>query len=162
MFGFFKKKSEPFQVSAPTQGELINISEVSDKVFASKMMGDGFATKPKIVDGLFTIVAPVSGEIVSLPASKHAVGIHTDNGIDVLVHIGIDTVSLNGKGFESFVKEGEKVQHGDKLIQVDNNVLAEHKLDNTVMVIFTDGYDKKIDLDNKYNSQVSSNQKLLS
>lgn len=160
MFGFFKKK-EPFKVVAPAKGKLINLEKVSDPVFAQKMMGDGFAIKPKEANGEISIVAPVSGKIVSLPNTKHAFGIHTDDGIDVLVHIGVDTVNLKGKGFTSFSEQGKKVKRGEKIIQVDSKILQENKIDDTIMTIFTDGYDKEILLTKPYGNEVSENEELI-
>lgn len=160
MLGFLKRlRAEPFEVVAPTNGTLIDLSKVSDPVFAQKMMGDGFAIKP---EGEHVIIsAPVSGEIVSLPNSLHAVGIHTDNGIDVLVHVGIDTVNLKGKGFTAFAKQGDKVKHGDRLLEVDERILKENNLDNTVMVILTAGYDKPVKPEVSYDKKVTTDQKLL-
>lgn len=160
MFGFFKKK-KAFTVTSPTRGKLIELSKVKDPVFAQKMMGDGFAIGPDTSAGVIIVEAPVSGKIVSLPTSKHAFGIHTDNGVDVLVHIGIDSVNLKGKGFESFVQEEDKVKQGQKIIQLDPQILKENKIDDTIMVIFTSGYDKAISLNEAYGTEVSSDEKLI-
>lgn len=160
MFGFFKKKNT-FTVIAPTKGKLVELSKVKDRVFAQKMMGDGFAISPDTSTGLITVKAPVSGKIISLPSSKHAFGIHTEDGIDVLVHIGIDTVNLGGKGFESFAQEGDKIKQGQKVVQLDPRVLAESKIDDTIMVIFTSGYEKAIRLADRYGTEVSFSEKLI-
>lgn len=160
MLGFLKRlRAEPFEVDAPTNGTLIELSKVSDPVFAQKMMGDGFAIKPQ--GDQVVISAPVSGEIVSLPNTLHAVGIHTDNGVDVLVHVGIDTVDLKGKGFMAFAKQGDKVKRGAKLLEVNEQVLKDNKLDNTIMVILTAGYDKPIEPEVGYDKEVTTGQKLL-
>lgn len=165
MFGLLKKlkkqEVEPFMVTAPTTGKVIDLSKVNDPVFAQKMMGDGFAIKPDTSSGKIIVSAPVSGKIVSLPETKHAVGIHTADGVDVLVHIGIDTVNLKGEGFSTTIKEGDDVKHGDKLIEVDPQILEDNKLDNTIMVIFTGGLDKPVKLDVDFESKVSPNQKLM-
>lgn len=165
MFGFLKKlkqqEVEPFMVVAPAKGILVNLAQVNDPVFAQKMMGDGFAVKPDISNGKFAVYAPVSGKVVSLPNTKHAVGIHTSDGIDVLVHIGIDTVNLKGKGFSTSIKEGDEVKHGDKVMEVNSQILEDNKLDNTIMVIFTGGLDKPVKLNTEYDSKISPDQKLM-
>lgn len=93
MFNFFKKsKSKGNEVKAPIKGNLIPLSEVSDDVFSQKMLGDGFAVKPTGQE----VVAPVSGTITTLFPTKHAIGIKTAEGLEVLIHLGIDTVELKG------------------------------------------------------------------
>lgn len=156
----FRKKHQDFLISAPVGGKLIKLEEVNDEVFSSKMMGDGFAIVPSA--GTNIVVAPVDGEIVSLPDSKHAVGITTQNGIDVLVHVGIDTVELKGEGFSTFVKAGQKVKRGNKLLSFDNNFMQNQGIDTTVMTIITGGYDKKVELTVRYQSEVSIDEVLIS
>jgi sugar PTS system EIIA component len=162
MFGFFKRHSavtaietEEFEVMAPIAGTLINLEKVNDPVFAQKMMGDGFAVIPDA--GVDTITAPVSGSIKMLPSSKHAVGLVTPNGIEVLVHVGLNTVELNGNGFKAYVKEGDQVSRGDRLIKFDPEIMREKGLDMTTMVIFTAGYDKTVvpllDFDSKVDQE---------
>ena len=119
MFGFFKKKSEAKPVLT---GELF---EVKDDVFSSCMLGKGIAIHP--TDGV--VVAPVNGEIsVTMEGTNHAVGIRIAEGFDLLIHIGLDTVSLNGEGFTSHISMGQKVKAGDKLITFDK-ALVESKYD---------------------------------
>lgn len=156
----FRKKNQDFLISAPVGGKLIKLEEVNDEVFSSKMMGDGFAILP--APGTNLVVAPVDGEIVSLPNSHHAVGITTREGIDVLVHVGIDTVELKGKGFSSFVKAGQKVKRGNNLLSFDNDFMQNQGIDTTVMTIITGGYDKKVDLTARYQSKVSVDEVLIS
>lgn len=155
----FRKKNQDFLVSAPVGGKLIKLDEVNDEVFSSKMMGDGFAILPG--SGTNVVVAPVDGEIVSLPDSHHAVGITTRNGVDVLVHVGIDTVELKGEGFSSFVKTGQKVKRGNRLLSFDNDFMKNHGIDTTVMTIITGGYDKKVELTARYQSDVSIDEILI-
>ena len=95
-----------------------------------------------------------------MPSTKHAIGLKGSDGKEILIHIGIDTVGLNGKGFKTFVKQGERVKQGSKLISFDNDVLAKNKLDNTVMVILLKGYDE-IQLDVQYNSIIKRKIKLM-
>jgi len=102
-------------LNSPLTGVTKDLSEAPDEVFASKMMGDGVVVIP--TDG--TVVAPADGEISFVFPSKHAVGLTTTDGIELLIHIGIDTVKLDGKGFEAFVKDGDKVKMGDKLLSFD-------------------------------------------
>lgn len=156
MFGIFKKKANS-GVIAPVSGVLIKLEDVNDPVFSQKLMGDGFAIKPS--DGL--IVAPIGGKIVSLPDSKHAVGIKNNDGLEILVHIGIDTVNLNGTGFRTFAKEGQEVKQGQKLVEVDLNLLKERQIDSTVMTMFTAGYDKEIKPTVSYGSSVTSGNQVI-
>lgn len=148
MFGF-KKKAEPakkrFQVLAPANGRLIDLGQVNDQVFSTRMMGEGFALVPS--DG--TITAPVSGTAVSVFPTGHAFGIHTDSGIDVLVHIGLDTVNLQGKGFNVHVKQGQRVNAGEVMVEFNPEILKQNNLDPTTMVIFTEGFPSKIQVDAK-------------
>jgi len=111
----------PEDILAPLTGKVIRIEDVPDKVFAEKMMGEGFAIEP-----LGNIVsAPVTGEITSLFTTKHAIGITSDNGLEILIHVGMDTVSLNGEGFTPYVKQGDRVKIGDKLLSVDFDIIRE-------------------------------------
>ncbi|WP_153463175.1 MULTISPECIES: N-acetylglucosamine-specific PTS transporter subunit IIBC [Sediminibacillus] len=118
---------------APASGKMIDITEVPDEVFSQKMMGEGFAIEPD--EGLF--VAPVDGEIINVFPTNHAVGIKAESGHEVLVHVGLDTVQLGGKGFEVFVKEGQQVKKGDKLLQVDLAFIKENAASTISPVIFT-------------------------
>ncbi|KRN28790.1 pts, eiia [Lactobacillus selangorensis] len=161
MFGF-KKKQKPaaFVVVAPITGEAIPLDEVNDKVFSTKMMGDGFAVKP--ADGATQVVAPISGTIVALPSSQHAVGIKANvHGISVLVHIGLDTVQLKGKGFTPHVAIDQEVTAGDPVIDFDPQVMADAGLEMTTMVIFTDGYQDAIDIGSKKHTAVTAGQPIL-
>lgn len=122
------------KVYSPIEGEIIPISEVNDPVFASKMMGEGFAVLPSTE----TIKAPVSGMVKMIAPTKHAVGIVADNGMELLLHLGIDTVELNGAPFDLKIKVGEKVQQGQAIGTVNLKMIAENGKDATVMVIITD------------------------
>jgi len=99
----------------PLDGEIMNISNVPDQVFSQKIMGDGFAIEP--VNG--QVVSPVDGTVISLPDSKHAVAILADNGLELIVHFGMDTVNLQGEGFTAVVKQGDKVKAGQLMLTVD-------------------------------------------
>lgn len=114
MFGFGKKKNGSVLVAAAS-GTVINVDALTDEVFSKKILGDGYAVKP--VNG--TIVSPADGKIIDVQDSHHAYGIQTNDGLELLVHIGIDTVSLNGEGFTPCVKNGDKVKAGQALCEVD-------------------------------------------
>lgn len=139
---FSKKKTD--YINAPISGKCMDISEVNDAVFSQKMMGDGIAIKP--VNNV--VAAPCNGIVTMIFPTKHAFGITLKNGVEVLVHIGIDTVNLNGAGFTCYVKKGQKVSQGDKIIWFDESYLDRNDLDMTTMVILTDTKDK---LYKKYN-----------
>ncbi|GMS53029.1 PTS glucose transporter subunit IIA [Enterococcus raffinosus] len=134
--GLFNKKSI---VYAPVNGSVKSIEKVKDEMFSTKALGDGFAVEP--VDG--TIVAPIDGTVMSIFPTKHAISLKTKQGLEVLVHIGIDTVELNGSGFTIKVEEGEKVTAETVLAEVDFNFLESKGKDTDVMVIFTN-LDKKV------------------
>lgn len=116
-------------------GRYKDISEVSDKVFASKALGNGIAVDPKDDEG--DVVAPVSGEITVVFPTEHAYGIKTPEGIEVLIHIGVDTVNLEGKGFHSYVKVGDIVDIGDPLVHVNFKKIVEEGFDPVIMIIIT-------------------------
>ncbi len=135
MFGFFKKKSEPKELKAMVNGEVISVTEVKDDVFSSCMLGKGIAIHP--TDGV--VVAPVDGEIsVTMEGTNHAVGIRIAEGFDLLIHIGLDTVSLNGEGFTSHISMGQKVKAGDKLITFDKALVESKGLCADVILIALD------------------------
>jgi glucose PTS system EIICBA or EIICB component len=118
---------------SPLKGELKSITEVPDQVFAGKMMGDGFAIIP--VEG--TIVSPVNGKIVNLFPTKHAIGILSDTGREILIHVGIDTVNLKGQGFETLVAENDIVEQGQPLLKVDLDYIKEHATSTITPIVFT-------------------------
>jgi glucose-specific phosphotransferase system IIA component len=109
------KDSNAEVIYSPMKGRILPLSEVPDAIFAEKMIGDGVAIEPE--DNL--IVSPVDGEIVTIFDTKHALALRTKSGVELLLHIGIDTVELGGEGFTAFVKEGQRVKTGDKLMEVD-------------------------------------------
>ena len=150
MFGFFKKKkqNEPLNFVTPVNGKVIELSEVPDPVFAQKMAGDGVAidTTGDI------IVAPCDGELSLIFKTKHAFAMTLDNGIEILVHIGIETVSLKGKGFKQLVEQGTKVKAGTPIIKIDRNFIKSKGLSLITPVLITNpdrvkSIDKKINMD---------------
>ncbi|WP_288225889.1 PTS transporter subunit IIBCA [uncultured Enterococcus sp.] len=145
------KKSEPTEkvaktqgsvknvkVYSPIEGEIIPITEVNDQVFASKMMGEGFAVLPNKE----TIKAPISGTVKMIAPTKHAIGFVTEDGMELLLHLGIDTVELKGAPFTLTIKEGERVEQGQAIGSINLKMIAEHGKDATVMVIITDSKEK--------------------
>lgn len=123
------------EFAAPANGELIPIERVQDEVFSQKMMGEGFAVIPENGD----IASPVSGTIVSVFPTKHAIGIKTEDEIEVLLHMGIDTVDLGGEAFNIKVREGEKVKAGKVVAVADLAKIQEAGKMTTMIVVFTNG-----------------------
>ena len=123
------------EVYSVADGQVIALEQVKDPVFAQKMMGDGFAVEP--ANG--NIVSPVSGSVSSIFPTKHALGIVTEPGLEVLVHIGLDTVSLEGKPFTVHVAEGQKVAAGDLLVTADLDAIRAAGRETSTVVVFTNG-----------------------
>ena len=122
-------------VYSVADGQVIALEQVKDPVFAQKMMGDGFAVEP--ANG--NIVSPVTGTVSSIFPTKHALGLVTDSGLEVLVHIGLDTVSLEGKPFTVHVAEGQKVAAGDLLVTADLDAIRAAGRETSTVVVFTNG-----------------------
>ena len=118
---------------APVTGQAVNISDVHDPMFSEKAMGEGFGVIPTNQD----VVAPVSGKIMLVASTKHAVGFSTDDGLEVLVHMGVDTVELNGAPFKLFVKEGDSVKAGDKIATMDIDAVKKAGKVTDVIVAIT-------------------------
>lgn len=124
------------EIFAPMNGKLLDITQVPDITFAEKLIGDGIAIEP--TDG--NVYAPISGTIVNVFPTKHAIGIKSDSGIELLLHVGIDTVKMKGEGFESFIEEGQRIERGEQLLAVDLDLVAEKaKSTITVLVITNPG-----------------------
>lgn len=129
---FFQKKNHALLSVA--NGVCIPLAEVEDEAFSSGMLGVGVAVEPR--DG--TVYCPVSGRIVDVAKTAHAYSIVTEEGVDLLIHIGIDTVSLGGKGFLPMVSVGDEVKAGEVLARVDLNILRGGNYPCTIVVLFTD------------------------
>lgn len=125
------------KLRSPIVGEVVALSEVNDPVFSSGVMGQGIALKPS--KGV--VYAPADAEIAIAFPTGHAYGLKTDNGAEILIHVGIDTVSLNGEGFEAKVSQGDRVRAGDIIGTFDSEVIAANGLDDTTMVIITNTMD---------------------
>jgi len=130
--GLFSRK-KVYEFVAPAKGQLVHLDKVSDPVFSQKLMGDGFAVKPSADD----IVAPIGGIIGTVFPTKHALMITSKHGLEVMLHLGIDTVELKGKPFEMFVKEGETVKTGQKLAVMDLKQIKDSGKDTDIMAIIT-------------------------
>lgn len=141
MFKLFKKKAVK-EIASPIDGEVIAIGQVSDPVFSSKSMGDGFAVVPKENK----VFSPIDGKVVSIFPTKHAIGLVDEDGLEVLIHIGIDTVSLNGEGFTILVNEGDSVNFETQLAEVDFAYLKQEQKETTTMVIFTNLDDQELNI----------------
>lgn len=152
MFGFFKNKEKEVTKEAaqssnaasllplndqdfvmPIEGTIIPITEVDDLVFSEKMMGDGFA----IVPATGSVVSPVDGVIMNVFPTKHAIGIKSKQGQEILIHVGLDTVNLKGEGFTVFVKEGDQISKGTEILMVDLDFIKKSAPSTVTPVIFT-------------------------
>ena len=131
MFNIFKKRG--FTVTAACDGRLMPITDVKDEVFSQKMLGDGYAIKP--TDG--KIYSPVTGTVTTVFPTKHAIGITTDNNLEILVHLGIDTVELKGEPFKVAVKQGDTVKQDDYLASMNTELITTENYDDTVIVVYT-------------------------
>lgn len=132
-----KKGISREKLYAPVNGTFMSITKVNDNVFSQKLLGDGFAVNPSSN----TIYAPTEGVVTATFASMHAIGITSDKGAEILIHIGIDTVKLEGEGFKMKVQKGDSVKPGDPLIQFDPVIIKSHKLDPIVIMTVTNSQD---------------------
>lgn len=124
-------------VTAPFSGTLVPLSKVPDETFASGVLGEGIAIEPS--DGLFC--SPVDGTVETIAETKHAIGFAADNGLEILVHVGLETVSLNGEGFEILVKEGDRVKAGQPVAKADLALIRERGLKTITSIVLTGGAD---------------------
>lgn len=156
MFNFlFKQNSIPRLVS-PISGKCIKIEEVTDPTFSSKVMGDGFAVIP--TDNV--VLAPVAGEIKLISKTLHAFALETKQGVEVLVHIGLETVRLEGQGFTRLSQVGTKVKAGTPIIQFDKLLMEERDLDMTTIVVFLENGPKEVNL-SSFGKDVKAGEELL-
>jgi len=132
MFRFLKRKVR--EIYAPVDGKVVTLESVHDEVFSQKMVGDGVAIIP--ISNRFT--APIDGVVSKIFSTNHAYSIRSDKDLEVMVHIGLETVSLNGKGFTRIASEGDQVKAGDVIIEVDLNYIQTHAKDTITPVIITD------------------------
>ncbi|TLS39198.1 glucose-specific PTS transporter subunit IIBC [Pseudalkalibacillus caeni] len=144
-------------IVSPVKGKLLPITEVPDEVFSGKMMGDGFAVEP--ADGL--VISPVDGKIVNVFPTKHAIGLESENGREILIHFGIDTVNMKGEGFEIFVEQGDEVKQGQKLMQVDLDLVKEKATSTITPIIFTNLKDGERVILNKQGNSSREEQNII-
>lgn len=140
MFNLFRKKNLDNNLYSPVDGYCIDIDKVKDKVFATKMMGDGVA----FVLESDTICAPCDGKIIMIAETKHAIAIKADNGAEILIHVGLDTVNLQGEGFELLIQQDSAVKKGTPILKVDRNLILEKNMDLTTPMIITNSTDFKL------------------
>lgn len=149
MFNIFKKKpiDKNIDLYAPVNGTLVDIETVQDPAFANKVTGDGVAFS---FDEDF-ICAPADGKISVIAETRHAFAMKFENGVEILIHIGLNTVNLGGKGFRALVSEGKKVKAGTPIIQIDRKIISEYNVDLTTPMIVTEpnGYKLKILSENR-------------
>ncbi len=139
MFGIIKKQKE-IAVYSPMDGVAIPLSNVPDEAFSEKILGDGAAVIPS--NG--NVYSPVDGEIMDITDTKHALCITTDEGTELLLHIGIDTVKLKGEGFNLKIASGDKVKAGTKIAEIDLQVLEKNNIPRHTPVILTESENYKI------------------
>lgn len=157
MFGLFKKKNKDIKaLYSIMDGKSIDLSKVNDEMFSNRLLGDGIAIEPTSN----TVVSPCDGEITLVSETKHAIGLKNKEDIEVLIHIGLDTVKLNGLGFETLCKVGDKISVGQPLVNVDRDLLKEKNIPDVTMMVIVEPNGYKI---SKYhtNQVVESGKSLL-
>ncbi|MBS4197384.1 PTS sugar transporter subunit IIA [Lederbergia citri] len=137
IMNIFKKTS--IKIYAPVSGEIIPLVQVPDPVFSEKMMGEGIAVIPS--SGY--IHSPVEGTVKLIANTKHAIGIETDEGIELLIHVGLETVSLKGEGFNVIVKVGDKVSVGQLLMEMDLEYVKNHAKSIVTPIVITNSFESK-------------------
>jgi PTS system trehalose-specific IIC component len=154
MISFFKKKNP--KIFSPIAGRLTPLSEVNDPVFSEGMMGPGFAIEPEAGE----LYSPIEGVVTSIFPTKHAIGLKRKDGKELLIHIGIDTVQLDGKYFTSHVKQGDSVKKGQLLMEFDVEAIKEEGYEVQTPIIVTNSTDFQVDplLEE---ATVTSNEKIL-
>ncbi|MFS0880571.1 PTS glucose transporter subunit IIA [Metabacillus niabensis] len=154
----FKSKKEfvKEQIYSPLTGEIIPLENVPDPVFAGKMMGEGVAIIPE--EG--KLVSPVEGEVIQVFHTKHAIGIRSISGLEILIHIGLETVELDGEGFDVQIAKGQKVKVGDPLVNFDISYLKSKNKEIITPIIITN-YSEKVDGIVQVKSGVISKEDML-
>lgn len=129
------------KVYSPINGEHVDLKDVNDITFSSELMGPGLGIYPESQ----IIVSPINGELTMLFSTKHALGLKRSDGLEILIHVGIETVNLNGEGFKTLIKQNEKIKVGTPLLHFDPQYILEKGFDPTVIIIFTNGTEFVID-----------------
>lgn len=156
---FGSKEAEELVVKAPVSGKIIKMEDVPDPAFSQKMMGDGFAIDP--IDG--NIYAPIDCEVALVfEATGHAIGLKTKDGLEILIHVGVDTVNLQGKGFTPKVKQGDTVKAGDLLLSIDLDYVKTEAPSVITPVIFTNLAGKELNIDDSiYGTTIAHGDSVL-
>ncbi|SHI55553.1 PTS system IIA component, Glc family [Clostridium amylolyticum] len=144
MFNFLKRKNNKTEVFAPANGTLKPLCEVKDEVFSKGLVGKGFAIMPN--DSM--VYSPVEGEVAMIFPTKHAIGIKTKDGLEFILHIGVDTVLLKGEGFEVLVKEQDVVKPGTPLLKVDYEYIKSQGLEQDVICVVSNATNFDLIADN--------------
>lgn len=153
-----KKQKKTIELYAPITGTTVALNQVPDQVFAQKMMGDGIAFEPETQ----FICAPCDGTIAMLANTLHAVGITAANGAEILIHIGLDTVNLNGEGFKALVSAGDKVSKGTALIEIDMTFMKAHDMTLTTPMVITNSSEYKMVVSASGNHVIMGEDKVIS
>ena len=151
-----KQLTKKITISSPINGELVPLSEVKDETFASEMMGKGIAINP--AEG--KVLSPIKGTVEMVFNTKHAIGLKSEDGAEILIHVGMDTVQLEGKYFTSYVKAGDKVKVGDKLVDFDMEAIKKEGYELITPVIITNTMDY-LDVLTKENKLVKAGDEIL-
>lgn len=136
-----KTDSHTLTFYAVTDGEIVPIEQVEDEVFAQKMIGNGFALKPTSQ----TVVAPISGRLIEVAETKHAYYIEIEQGIKVLIHVGLDTLLLNGEGLNAKVEKNSFINVGDPLVTFDKELFEQEGYYTTIPIIVLDNKERKME-----------------
>jgi sugar PTS system EIIA component len=152
LFGLKPKQTEETLV-APLTGRAIQIEEVPDPTFAQKMLGDGIAFEP--TEG--KVVSPVNGKVIQIFPTKHAIGLESETGLEILIHVGLETVNLKGEGFDTKVKPGDKVKAGDLLLTFDLDFIKANASSIITPCVITNP-DKIETLEKQYSEQAVGGQ----
>lgn len=155
----FTRKEEQNNITlyAPLSGETVLLENVPDPVFSEKMMGDGIAINPDSD----VVLSPIEGQIIQLFPTKHAVGLKAANGAEILIHIGLETVNLEGEGFTAHVQQGDHVKQGDKLISFDKVIIGEKAESTITPVIITNATDMREISSTQKNKVTASEDELM-
>ena len=142
MLNFFKKKNDPEAIYSPVNGQCILLENVPDQMFAQKLMGEGagFTFEED------TVYASCDGEIMMIAHTKYAIGIKSKNGAEILVHIGLDTVELDGKGFEVLIQSGQKIKAHSPMIKINRMLMSEKNINLATPLVITDKDDVDVEL----------------
>lgn len=152
-----KEKNGEEKIYSPVSGEVIPLSEVPDETFAEGMIGPGIA----VISSADEVYSPVEGEVTAIFPTMHAIGIKSHTGAELLLHLGIDTVMLEGKYYKAYVKNGDRVKIGDLLISYDRNAIREAGYDPVLMLIVTELENSK-KLEFTHNGEIKKGEEIIS